>query len=80
MSNSEDFKGILFCIADVNVESFTLFGFYLIFWHLLWTYRAAATALAKRHANGFLPVEDFNIELEDQSGQKVNFGSETDQR
>lgn len=42
--------------------------------------KAAATALAKRHANGFLPVEDFNIELEDQSGQKVNLGSETDQR
>ncbi|KAA0063510.1 NEDD8 ultimate buster 1 [Cucumis melo var. makuwa] len=43
-------------------------------------YLAAATALAERHANGFLPVEDFNIELEDQSGQKVNFGSETDQK
>lgn len=42
--------------------------------------KAAATALANRHANGFLPVEDFNIELEDQSGQKVNLGSETDQR
>ncbi|XP_038890750.1 NEDD8 ultimate buster 1 [Benincasa hispida] len=42
--------------------------------------KAAATALAERHANGFLPVEDFNIELEDQSGQKVNFGSETDQK
>ncbi|KGN60729.1 NEDD8 ultimate buster 1 [Cucumis sativus] len=42
--------------------------------------KAAATALAERHANGFLPVEDFNMELEDQSGQKVNFGSETDQK
>ena len=47
---------------------------------IFWTYRAAATALAERHANGFLPVEDFNMELEDQSGQKVNFGSETDQK
>ncbi|KAK6944425.1 Ubiquitin-associated domain [Dillenia turbinata] len=42
--------------------------------------KAAANALAERHAGGSLPVEDFNIELEDQSGQKVNLGSETDQR
>lgn len=42
--------------------------------------KAAATALAKRHADGSLPLEDFNIELEDQSGHKVNMGSETDQR
>lgn len=42
--------------------------------------RAAATAMAKRHADGSLPVEDFNIEVEDQSGKKVNLGSETDHR
>ncbi|KAK8919153.1 hypothetical protein KSP39_PZI021132 [Platanthera zijinensis] len=42
--------------------------------------RAAADALAQRHAHGTLPVEDFNLELENQSGQKVNFGSENDQR
>ncbi|KAI0511061.1 hypothetical protein KFK09_011679 [Dendrobium nobile] len=42
--------------------------------------RAAADALALRHAGGSLPVEDFNLELENQSGQKVNFGSENDQR
>ncbi|XP_041007986.1 NEDD8 ultimate buster 1 isoform X1 [Juglans microcarpa x Juglans regia] len=42
--------------------------------------KAAATALAKRHADGSLPVEDFNIEVEDQSGQIVQLGSETDQR
>ncbi|KAL5988110.1 hypothetical protein ACLOJK_035873 [Asimina triloba] len=42
--------------------------------------RAAAEALAKRHASGSLPVEDFNIELEDQSGKKVQLGSENDQR
>ncbi|KAF3453050.1 hypothetical protein FNV43_RR03483 [Rhamnella rubrinervis] len=42
--------------------------------------RAAATALAKRHADGSLPVEDFNIELEDQSGRQVQLGTETDQR
>ncbi|KAI4335635.1 hypothetical protein L6164_014267 [Bauhinia variegata] len=42
--------------------------------------KAAATALTKRHADGSLPVEDFNIELEDQNGKKVNLGSETDQR
>ncbi|KAL5697827.1 hypothetical protein ACHQM5_028938 [Ranunculus cassubicifolius] len=39
--------------------------------------KAAATALAERHAEGSLPLENFNIELEDQSGQKVHFGSET---
>ncbi|XP_027353602.1 NEDD8 ultimate buster 1-like [Abrus precatorius] len=42
--------------------------------------RAAATAMAERHAEGSLPLEDFNIEVEDQSGQKVRLGSETDQR
>ncbi|KAI4344215.1 hypothetical protein L6164_011466 [Bauhinia variegata] len=42
--------------------------------------KAAATALAKRHEDSSLPVEDFNIEVEDQSGRKVNLGSETDQR
>ncbi|KHN23193.1 NEDD8 ultimate buster 1 [Glycine soja] len=42
--------------------------------------RAAANAMAERHADGALPVEDFNIEVEDQNGQKVRLGSETDQR
>lgn len=42
--------------------------------------KAAAIALAERHADGSLPVEDFNIELEDQSGQKVHLGSETDHK
>ncbi|KAM5548065.1 hypothetical protein ABKV19_002161 [Rosa sericea] len=42
--------------------------------------KAAATALSKRHADGSLPIEDFNIVLEDQSGKKVQMGSETDQR
>ncbi|XP_042482303.1 NEDD8 ultimate buster 1-like [Macadamia integrifolia] len=41
---------------------------------------AAAVALANRNLDGSLPVDDFNIELEDQSGQKVNLGTETDQR
>ncbi|MED6157234.1 hypothetical protein PIB30_021432 [Stylosanthes scabra] len=36
--------------------------------------------MAERHADGSLPVEDFNIEVEDQSGKKVRLGSETDQR
>lgn len=27
-----------------------------------------------------MPIEDFNIVLEDQSGKKVQMGSETDQR
>jgi hypothetical protein len=36
--------------------------------------------MAKRHADGSLPVEDFNIEVEDQSGKIVQLGSETDQR
>lgn len=30
--------------------------------------------------DGSLPMEDYNIELEDQGGQQVKFGSETDQR
>ncbi|KAK4381425.1 hypothetical protein Sango_2970000 [Sesamum angolense] len=45
--------------------------------HKIW---AAATSLASRHADGSLPVEDFNLELENQSGEKVQLGSETDQR
>ncbi|KAF6158042.1 hypothetical protein GIB67_014836 [Kingdonia uniflora] len=43
-------------------------------------YRNAAVALAARHTDGSLPVEDFNLEVEDQSGQKVQLGSETDRR
>ncbi|XAR66832.1 hypothetical protein NMG60_11013181 [Bertholletia excelsa] len=42
--------------------------------------KAAVTSLAKRHADGSLPLDDFNIELENQSGDKVQLGSETDQR
>lgn len=42
--------------------------------------KTAVAALAKRHADGSLPVEDYNIELEDQRGQKVNMGTETDRR
>ncbi|CAJ1975612.1 unnamed protein product [Sphenostylis stenocarpa] len=42
--------------------------------------RSAATAMAERHADGALPVENFNIEVEDQNGQKVRLGSETDQK
>lgn len=36
--------------------------------------------MSKRHADGSLPVEDFNIEVEDQSGKTVQLGSETDQQ
>ncbi|KAH6779292.1 ubiquitin-associated domain-containing protein [Perilla frutescens var. hirtella] len=42
--------------------------------------KTAATKLATRHADGSLPVEDFNLELENQSGEKLQLGSETDQR
>ncbi|OMO61693.1 hypothetical protein COLO4_33364 [Corchorus olitorius] len=42
--------------------------------------KAAATALSKRHVDGSLPIEDFNIELENQGGQKVQLGTETDQQ
>ncbi|KAL8136061.1 uncharacterized protein LOC141713625 [Apium graveolens] len=42
--------------------------------------KAAAMSLAKRHADGSLPIEDFNLELENQSGEKVQLGTENDQR
>ncbi|URE43888.1 Ribonuclease III domain [Musa troglodytarum] len=42
--------------------------------------RDAAKALAERHADGTLSLEDYNIELEDQNGQKVMFGSEADKK
>ncbi|XP_059637852.1 uncharacterized protein LOC132279826 [Cornus florida] len=42
--------------------------------------KAAAISLSKRHADGSLPIEDFNLELENQSGETVQLGSETDQR
>ncbi|KAL5786326.1 hypothetical protein ACOSQ2_008718 [Xanthoceras sorbifolium] len=42
--------------------------------------KAAAAALVERHADGSVPVEDFDIELEDQNGEKIIFGSETDRR
>ncbi|XP_065850847.1 uncharacterized protein [Euphorbia lathyris] len=41
--------------------------------------KAAVTALSKRHGDGSLPVEDFNLELEDQSGKRLDF-SETDKQ
>ncbi|PRQ35420.1 hypothetical protein RchiOBHm_Chr5g0079831 [Rosa chinensis] len=41
---------------------------------------AAPTELSKRHADGSLPIEDFNIVLGNQSGKRVQMGSETDQR
>lgn len=43
-------------------------------------YRAAATSLATRHADGSLPDDDFNIELANQSGEKVQLGTEEDQK
>lgn len=68
-------------------ESWLLFLFFSFLFHLVVTHyylhpidRAAATALVNRHADGSLPVEDFNLELEDQNGEKVRFGSETDRR
>ncbi|CAM0901967.1 unnamed protein product [Alopecurus aequalis] len=38
----------------------------------------AAKALSQRHSDGSFPEEDFNLDLEDQSGQKVMFGSTDD--
>ncbi|CAI9100919.1 OLC1v1038109C3 [Oldenlandia corymbosa var. corymbosa] len=42
--------------------------------------KSATTLLAQRHADGSFPIEDFNLELENQSGETVKLGSETDQR
>ncbi|EPS60127.1 hypothetical protein M569_14677, partial [Genlisea aurea] len=42
--------------------------------------KAAASSLVNRHADGSLSVESFNLELENQSGEKVELGSETDQK
>ncbi|KAK0572035.1 hypothetical protein LWI29_025199 [Acer saccharum] len=42
--------------------------------------KAAAAALVERHADGSLPLEDFNIELEDQNRETIRFGTETDRR
>ncbi|KAG8066456.1 hypothetical protein GUJ93_ZPchr0004g39088 [Zizania palustris] len=38
----------------------------------------AAKALSQRHTDGSFPEEGFNVDLEDQSGQKVMFGSVDD--
>lgn len=38
----------------------------------------AAKALSQRHSDGSFPEEDYNLDLEDQSGQKVMFGSVDD--
>ncbi|KAJ3704688.1 hypothetical protein LUZ61_008393 [Rhynchospora tenuis] len=40
----------------------------------------AAKSMAKRHSDGSFPMNDYNIELEDQNGKKVMFGSESDRR
>ncbi|CAA6670447.1 unnamed protein product [Spirodela intermedia] len=42
--------------------------------------RAAAEKLSRSHAEGSLPPEDYHIELENQAGEKVMLGTETDQR
>ncbi|VAH53304.1 unnamed protein product [Triticum turgidum subsp. durum] len=42
--------------------------------------RDAAQALSQRHSDGSLLDENFNIALEDQSGQKVMFGSADDMK
>lgn len=75
----------LIVIDDVKGKGGCFFFSFLF--HLVVTHyylhpidRAAATALVNRHADGSLPVEDFNLELEDQNGEKVRFGSETDRR
>jgi hypothetical protein len=36
--------------------------------------------MAKRHSDGSFPLDDYNMELEDQNGKKVMFGSESDRR
>ncbi|KAI3993166.1 hypothetical protein MKX01_009909 [Papaver californicum] len=40
----------------------------------------AAVSLARRHADGSLPVENFNMELENQNGETFQLGSETDRQ
>ncbi|TXG61927.1 hypothetical protein EZV62_013290 [Acer yangbiense] len=47
---------------------------------LLVLIKLSAAALVERHADGSLPLEDFNIELEDQNGETIRFGTETDRR
>ncbi|CAL9764797.1 unnamed protein product [Musa acuminata subsp. burmannicoides] len=44
------------------------------------SWQDAAKALSERHADGSLPLEDYNIELEDQNGQKLMLGSESDKK
>ncbi|CAN1263225.1 NEDD8 ultimate buster 1 [Linum perenne] len=41
--------------------------------------KAAVSALSKRHAEGAMPLEDFNIEIEDQLGNRLHL-SEADQQ
>ena len=43
-------------------------------------YSAAAEKLSRRHSDGSLPSEDYHIELENQAGEKIMLGTETDQR
>lgn len=42
--------------------------------------RAAALALAKRHVDGAMSLDDFSLELEDQNGKKIHLASEADQQ
>ncbi|GAB2300271.1 hypothetical protein Dimus_034306 [Dionaea muscipula] len=42
--------------------------------------KAAASALAERHLDVSVPLEDCTIELQDQNGQKISMGTETDER
>jgi len=42
------------------------------------TNRAAAIAVAKRHVDDLLPIENFTTEVEGQMGKKIKLASETD--
>ncbi|KAI3740404.1 hypothetical protein L2E82_30833 [Cichorium intybus] len=50
------------------------------FWEQIKTPSPTATSLANRHVDGSMPIDDFNLEFENQSGEKVQLGSENDQR
>ena len=58
------------------------FIFYFLLKHIYshLSCRAVVDAMAKRHTDNSFQVDDFNIELENQSGDKMKVGTETDQR
>ncbi|KAJ0666371.1 hypothetical protein HanPI659440_Chr17g0666061 [Helianthus annuus] len=66
------------CFNHIGWEN--VFNYSISFYRLKIWVLGGCCNFTGRHADGSLPVEDFNLELENQSGEKVKLGTKDDQR